>query len=174
MPYNPFTRTFGTVRRLLVEEFGVDRRQVRPTSKLADLVPSQRRPELWRALRRQGLQAPPLVPPAGSGWLLLLGAAGASAQLALWLQTPWALAAALPLLWLGEWILQREAVDLPAWLTTIEELVMATTSRRDHPTSGYTYTPREIEFKVRLIFAESLGLPLERVRRDSRIVDLVG
>jgi fatty acid desaturase len=38
----------------------------------------------------------------------------------------------------------------------------------DHP-----WSQREIETKVRLVLAEALGVPLEQIRRESRLTDLI-
>src|SRR5215218_9500826 len=60
MRYNPFVRNFGKVRRVLIETLGIPRHAVRPSSKLAELVPRELRRYVWARLSDEGVKMPPL------------------------------------------------------------------------------------------------------------------
>jgi hypothetical protein len=63
-------------------------------------------------------------------------------------------------------------VQLPLGLTTVGELVLGMTCFAEHKASGYRWTRNEIELKVRLILADSLGLPLEDIRPECSLQEL--
>jgi hypothetical protein len=79
---------------------------------------------------------------------------------------------ALPLGLAEHWLSRRRAVHFPFGLRTVGEVVLYLTSFREHKSSGYRWTRNEIATKVRLIFAESLGLPLDAVRPESTLAEL--
>ena len=58
--YNPIVRTFCQLRAGLLDCLEVDRREIRPGTPLASLVPEPSRRDVWRHLQRQGLRPPPL------------------------------------------------------------------------------------------------------------------
>jgi hypothetical protein len=58
--YNPIVRMFGELRAVLVSSLDVARHEVRPSAKLAALIPARKRREVWRRLRRQGVRVPAL------------------------------------------------------------------------------------------------------------------
>lgn len=59
--YNPVVRTFGRLRAVLVRDLDLARHEVRPWTGLGDLVPADRRREVWGELRREGFRVPPLL-----------------------------------------------------------------------------------------------------------------
>jgi hypothetical protein len=52
-------------------------------------------------------------------------------------------------------------------------MVLYLTSFREHRGSGYRWTRNEIATKVRLIVAESLGVPLDAVQPETTLEELV-
>jgi hypothetical protein len=54
----------------------------------------------------------------------------------------------------------------------VGELVIAMTCFREHKDSGYRWARNEIELKVRLILAESLGLDLDEVLPECTLREL--
>jgi hypothetical protein len=93
--------------------------------------------------------------------------------LALWLRQWPAVLIAFPLgLW-EYWTSRPRAVHSPLGLRTVGELVLYTTSFREHKRSGYRWTHNEIAMKVRLIIAENLGVPLDAVRPETTLAELV-
>jgi hypothetical protein len=77
-----------------------------------------------------------------------------------------------PLGLLAFWVSRPQAVQFPLCLRTVGELVLAMTSLPDHAESGHRWTRDEIAFKVRLIVAEHLGLPLDVVQEESTFEEL--
>lgn len=170
--YNPIVRTFGRFRAGLLDRLGVGRREVRPNSPLEELIPAHERREVWRHLRRQGLRVPARrLTQAERAWGLF-GVLKTTASLVLGLQSWAALLAALPLGLAAYFANRRRAVQFPLHLRTVGELVLYLTSFPEHKGSGYRWTRTEIELKVRLVVAESLGLPPDAVRPESTLAEL--
>jgi hypothetical protein len=170
--YNPIVRTFCQLRAGLLDCLEVDRREIRPGTPLASLVPEPSRRDVWRHLRRQGLWPPPLEFSERDQGRIPLSALRAAVSLAIGLRHWSALLLALPLCLFAYWANRRRAVQLPLGLTTVGELVLAMTCFAEHKASGYRWTRNEIELKVRLILADSLGLPLEDVRPECTLNEL--
>src|SRR4051812_19260596 len=162
--YNPIVRTFGRFRAGLLDSLGVDRRAVRPDTPLEELIPAAERREVWRRLRRQGLRVPALELSPGEWRRTVLGVLKMTASFALALQRWPALLAALPLGLVAYFASRPRAVHLPLGLRTVGEMVLYLTSFPEHKGSGYRWTHNEVAFKVRLVVAESLGLPLDAVQ----------
>jgi hypothetical protein len=170
--YNPIVRTFGRFRAGLLDSLGVDRDEIRPDTPLEDLIPAHERREVWRRLRRQGLRMPALELTAADRAWEFFGVLKMTASLALALQRGAGLLAALPLGLLAYWASRRRAVLFPLGLRTVGEMVLYLTSFPEHKASGYRWTYNEVAFKVRLVVAESLGLPLDAVHPDDTLAEL--
>src|SRR5262249_7512827 len=69
---------------------------------------------------------------------------------------------------------RRRAVHLPLGLRTVGELVLYSTCFREHRGSGYRWTANEVATKVRLVLAESLGVPLDAVRPENTLAEMGG
>jgi hypothetical protein len=172
-PYNPIMRTFCRFRTGLLDRIDVDRREIRPGTPLEALLPEPRsRREVWRHLRRQGLRVPPLElsqrDQRRMAWVMLKAVVSWTISLQRWS----GLLLAFPLALVAYWVSRGRAVRFPLGLTTVGELVIYMTCFREHKDSGYRWTRNEIELKVRLILAESTGLPLEAVRPESTFAEL--
>ena len=96
----------------------------------------------------------------------------ATLKSALYLQRWYALFVALPVTILVYWTSRRRAVHFPLGLRTVGEFVIYLTRFGDHKESGYRWTRNEITLKVRMIVAESVGLPLEAVQPETRLTEL--
>jgi hypothetical protein len=174
--YNPIVRTFCQLRAGLLSHLDLARHEIRPGTPLESLLPEPRRREIWRELRRQGLRLPPLVRSERDirrnglvfGGLMLK----AAVAWAVGLQMGWALLAALAPGLVAYWANRRRAVHFPLGLGTVGELVISMTNFGEHKASGYRWTRNEIELKVRLIIAESLGLPLDAVKPECTLAEL--
>jgi hypothetical protein len=170
--YNPIVRTFGRFRAALVSSVGLARHQVHPEASLESLIPAHRRREVWRHLRRQGLRVPALeLAPRERLWQVF-GVLKTAVSLALWLRRWPALLVAFPLGLVAYGLSRRRAVHFPLGLRTVREVVLYVTSFREHSDSGYRWTSNEIATKVRLIVAESLGLPLDAVQPEKTLAEL--
>jgi hypothetical protein len=139
---------------------------------LEEILPIETRREVWNDLRQQGLPLPALEfsgrDVRGNLWMVLAGTVSS----ALYLQRWSALILALPLMIVVYWINRGRAVHFPLGLTTVGEIVIYATDFREHKQSGYRWTHNEIALKVRMIVAESAGLPLEEVQPETRLLEL--
>jgi len=117
---------FYRLRGELIDVLGVERRDVRPSTRLEDLIPVGKRRAVWKHLRRRGLGLPKLC-------------------------------------FTGH---------LRCGPVTVRDAVLYFTPFKGNP--GYPWTREEISTKVRLIVSESLGIPLEEVRPESRLVEDLG
>jgi hypothetical protein len=170
--YNPIVRTFGHFRAELVSSLDLARHEVRPAAQLETLIPIQKRREVWRRLRRQGLRVPTLELTPRVRALNTLGVLKTAFSFALGLQKWPALLVAFPLGLVVYWASRRRAVHFPLGLRTVGEMVLYLTSFREHQPSGYRWTRNEISTKVRLIIAESLNLTLDTVQPESTLEEL--
>jgi hypothetical protein len=97
---------------------------------------------------------------------------GATVKFALALQRWYALLLALPVTMVVYWAGRRRAVHFPLGLRTVGELVIYATHFGEHKDSGYRWTRNEIALKVRMIVAESVGLPLEAIQPETKLAEL--
>jgi hypothetical protein len=172
--YNPIVRTFCRCRRVLMDVTGLPRERFRPDARLNDLIPPSRRQAAWEALDAVGLPTRVYLPPAAC--LVVMGLL----CLALWWVGSWAgvlaaVAAFLPLLIAFSYLVGMFLAQVgPPGMTTLGDLVMWCTHPRDHRASGYHWSRGDIAHKVRLIVADQSGVPLDRIREDTRFVDDLG
>jgi hypothetical protein len=143
---------------------------VHPSALLEDLVPPERRQDVWKQLRKDGLDLPPLALSAHMRRLT-----HATLALKLILAGAWgfnllALISLVPLSLLT-WLVTRPwAIHIRYGPVTVSDAVIYLTPFSDHP--GYQWSHEEISTKIRLIIADALDLPLEKVQPETRLVDL--
>ncbi len=170
--YNPIMRTFCQFRAGLLKSFDVARHDIRPGTALESLVPLTVRRAVLTQLRRQGLRLPALELSERDRWCSVLHVLRATVSSTLYLQKWYALLVAFPAARAVHWASRRQAVHFPLGLRTVGELVIYATCFAEHRGSGYRWTRNEIALKVRLIVAESAGLPLEAVRPETKLAEL--
>jgi hypothetical protein len=88
------------------------------------------------------------------------------------LQRWYALLLAIPLVLVVHWASRRRAVQFPLGLRSVGEMVIYATCFAEHKGSGYRWTRNEIALKVRMIVAESAGLPLEAIQPETKLAEL--
>jgi hypothetical protein len=170
--YSPIVRTFCRLRSGLTKNPGVARHDVRPATPLDEILPTATRRGAWKQLQRQGLRLPDLEFSGQDHWRnfwIVLKATGSSA---LHLQSWYALLFALPLMFIVSRARRHRAVQFPLGLSTVGELVIYATQFSEHKDSGYRWTRNEIAMKVRMIVAESVGMPLEAIQPDTKLLEL--
>ncbi len=164
--YNPIMRTFCQFRAGVLSCIDIDRHAIRPGTPLESILPAPSRRAVWEHLRRHGLLPPSLEfskrDLEGVAWAVVRGAVSAGISLQRWS----ALIAAIPLIIAIYGAHRRQAVELPRGLKNVGELVLYMTHFADHKESGYRWTRNEIELKVRLIIAGSMGLDVDCVRPE--------
>jgi hypothetical protein len=170
--YNPIIRTFCQFRAGLRNCIDIDRHEVRPGTPLEAILPEQSRQEVWQELRRRGLRLPDLERSERDGWRIVFRALRAAVSSALFLRRWTALLLVVPLALALSWATRRRAVGLPRGLKTVGELVIYATCFGEHKASGYRWTRNEIALKVRLIIAESLGLPLDAIQPETTLAEM--
>ena len=180
MQYNPIVRNFSRLRRIL-ESLGLSRDAIRPATRLADLVPREQRRRVWDCVEREKCNVPPLL------WSFWAKAIVLAAVL-LWTLVAcmaWVTigAGVVPFGWMAVAIVigifavcilcdrHVPASEIDPSLT-VGDLVLAMTSGRECREAGYRLTRNEIFFKVRLIFAASLGFPVDEIKPETRFNDL--
>jgi len=169
-PVCPTVRTFFRLRCELIEVLGVDRRGVRPSTRLAELVPLHRRRAVWQHLHNQGLDLPDLgLPPRGDTIAVLGFLIGAVLAVGL-LRSLLALLAIAHLAHCIWKVTRPFAVHIGCGPVTLRDAALYLTPYRDH--KDYPWSHAEIAAKVRLIISDSVGIPLEEVQPQTRFTDL--
>ena len=163
----PTRRTFYEIRRSLLERLPVKRCDIRPSTKLNDLIPRWSRRRIFKALSKRSLWVPELQPPGVMsliGFVLALAAgvevgilSGLSSGIVLGIIIGFiTLYATLSVVY---WITIPFAICFPKGYETVGDLV-----RRATPNYG---TQDEIDtkvlYRVRLIVSEQMGVPIEKL-----------
>lgn len=172
-PYNPIVRLFGQYRAALCAAEGLPRRSVTANAPLESLIPEARRRAVWASIRRAGLRTPALELSRSLRWSFALPTVAALMVLMNWTGDWWPALLALAPIWYAAYRVSRPwAVHFPSYVRTVGELAVYGTQFGDHATSGYRWSHGDIMLKVRMILAEQLGLPLEKVRPESSFAEL--
>ncbi len=163
----PTAKSFYEIRRLLLEKLPVRRRDIRPSTRLNDLIPWRLRRCFLRSLKRKSLWVPELQRPRVMGWIgiVLTLAAGVSAGVLSGLSggivlgiivgfiTLYAIGIAI------SWITIPFAVCFPAGYGTVGDFVRRTTPN---------YTAQDeidasVFDRVRRIVSEQIGVAIEKL-----------
>jgi hypothetical protein len=181
--YCPSSRTFYRLRSVLMRELGLHRHALRPSQRLADVVPEHRRREVWKQLRREGLRLPRLRLSQRLLWSSLAHVLHLAMEIGVRFQNMLGFLIAVPLGLLTSYVATRRwAVhvnprgpltvrDAVLYLTSFREEMYyryRSTSLREALFAGYHPTREEIELRVRIIVAANLGVALERVTPEMR------
>lgn len=170
--YNPIVRSFTRLRRELVRAADVPRHRIRPHAPLDELIPQCGRRAAWSRLKQNGLKVPPLELSRRTRRFTLTVVLLGTVAVALGVQAWGGLLAIIPLALLVLVASRPRAVEFPLGLRTAGELALYLTRFNEHRESGYRWTPNEVAAKVRMVIAESLGLPLDRVRPECTLAEL--
>jgi len=162
--YNPIVRNFCTLRASLEECLPLSRREVHPRTLIQDIVPADKRREVWQRLRQRGLPVPALTRSGRVTALAIIGVLVLALPSALTLRNWFVLIILLQLALKAIWLARPWAVHIPFGIQTLGELALYATPFKEHKHSGYRWTRNEISFRVRLIVAEAMGLPLDHVQ----------
>ncbi|MGL4462936.1 MAG: hypothetical protein ACRDD1_15565 [Planctomycetia bacterium] len=174
--YNPIVRSYNRYRAALGEILGASRRDLRPGARLDNLVPPERRKEVWKELRARGLDMPDLydaTPPAGcplhSSMLLCIASAAVWLLTGfLWIAMVFAAFAVLIMDSISKrWV---EELEIPPYCRTVGELTVYGVHYKDHPDARWSHAT--LSLKVRMIVAEVYWLKLDEIRPETRLVDL--
>jgi hypothetical protein len=176
MKYNPFARNFYRIRRVLIETLGVRRSAVRPSAKLADLIPHDRRQRVLDRLRCEKMDLDTIAVVPGRWFLFVMAAMViwilVTLQLAMscWFVVPGAIIVAV----LAGWSLSDFfAKDIEPTLT-VGDAVITMTSARECEEAGYRLSRNAIFLKVRLIVASSLGVNASEIKPETNFAEDLG
>jgi hypothetical protein len=184
----PSAALFYRLRRALMDIAGVDRRAVRPSTPLGDLLPVAGRRAAWTEIQRAvGPAIPDLHLPDWS-WFVALGAFPAllaSTLAALWTRLP--MQDLLPAVfglsfvaWIAVTILvlavgSRLATEFEPGCETVGGVVRTTLPWGDPPIAagpGVALEPEEVWSHLRRMIAALAEIPPEQVTEDVRFIDL--
>lgn len=169
--FNPIIRAFCRIRAALCPSVCIPRRLVIPNASLESLIPLARRRAAWSAFRGAGLQLPALRLSPFASIVLILSVV--SALIGLWSWTGqwwWPAVAFVPAWFLAYQVSRPWAIHLPPFLRTVGELAVYGTRLGNQVMHQWSHG--DISLKVRLVLAESLGLPLEEIRPESTFREL--
>jgi hypothetical protein len=178
--YNPIIRTYCRLRSEFVNTLGVSRRQVRPKTPLATLIPIENRRILWRRLRHKGFKVPPLEISPFVTLLSVLFVLAISAAFISWLQSWTEISFAVPIgslfvIPIGRVVFhvnQRWAVHFPENWLTVGNLALRLTPFGEHVPSGGWWTREDIAKKVRLVLADCLNIDAKDIRPENTLREL--
>lgn len=173
------SRTFFHIRRLMNTHANIERRRIRPDSRLADLLPNPRHP--WRTLRGHDRRLPWLVPTdraaklsycAGvvltSIWLFAIATLWRWHGAAAAINAGFAALLVLGIAWLV--IFHSFRSRFPDGIETVADLTRTLAPielPRDSESNRQRIHERVLA-EIRRLTAEQLDLPIERVQPDSR------
>lgn len=183
---SPKVETFRRVRDLMISEAGIERRLIRPGAKLDELFASNRRVR-WKRLRAKEARLPPLelphvvdrliVIPAGIAICGVIGLPIALIAVRGW-PKPLMIATVCAIV-LGTFVLVLNRVcrtRFPDGCRTVRELCDRLTlyvGPSDSDGVKLLWQIRVLD-EVRRITADTLGLPIEKVKPESRFVEDLG
>lgn len=170
------SRTFYRLRRVLMANLGIERRQVRLDSALAELLPSKMRRAQWNALRDAGICVPPLELTkrqiACTGSLAVMSSLGVGVY-----SNDWGLLviSAATFLVLALWLSRPFAMQVPTTCGTMRRLALYAAVRSDEDDREHVGLRKtEIAQKVRVIVSEQLAVPIEELSDDASFVRDLG
>lgn len=182
----PMVRKFFEIRDHLARLWSVPPRDIRPSTRIEAIVPGKRR-QAWASLRKPYPWLPELVLKPGIDRTMLLVAAGSFfgclvLLIACIARLGAGLGVAVGLLIAAMWtafllaLYRRAATQLPDSLQTVGDLARRVTAISMPHTGGgqrLLWQLRVVD-EVRRLTAEFLGLPLEKVKPESRFAEDLG
>jgi acyl carrier protein len=180
------TAVFCKARESLAAVCAVERRRVRPSAFVEQLIASPIRRKVWRDWERGlGVKLPRLERPMSvviAAWVVVIATYGAFALLAGG-PNPWQFAAAgvaTVAAIVAIVVTQPLAVVVPAGAATFRDLTSNLMARHATPLREQLrpqeprWTPQEVFFVLKGILAEQLGVEPERVTPEARIIEDLG
>ena len=163
----PTGKTFYEIRRLLREQLPVQRRDIRPSTRLNELIPCGLRRRLLKSLSRRSFWVPELQPSRGMSWIgiVLALAAGVSVGVLSGLSAGILFGIILGFITLYAtwmvvyWITIPFTVCFPAGYETVGDLVCRATPNYD----AQDEIDAGVFDRVRRIVSEQMGVAIEKL-----------
>ena len=161
------TKCFYEVRRLLLEKLPVKRRDIRPSTRLNDLITRRLRRRILKSLSKRSLWVPTLQPPGVMKWIGLVFGLAAGLTVGVLSMLAGQILGGIVLgvatfyaTWTASYLLLIPfAVRFPAGYETVGDLVRRVTLNYD--------AKDEIDVRVldrvRRIVSEQMGVPIEKL-----------
>ncbi len=158
--------TFYQVRRELMEMLGLPRRSMRPRVKVADLVPTWRRRDVWRRLRSVRIKPPRMELPNGVALAAILVVLIGASFIALEYDAAptWGFLCSVLTLGVLAWLTARPfEVCLPSGVTTLGDLSIAATPMEPEAATVGDISHSEVATRLRQIISRNLNVPTEEL-----------
>ena len=163
----PTTKCFYEIRRLLREQLPVQRRDIRPSTRLNELIPCRLRGRILRSLSRRSFWVPELQPSRVMSWIGIVSAlaAGVSVGVLSGLSAGILFGIILGFITLYAtwtvvyWITIPFTVCFPAGYETVGDLVRRATPNYDAQDEIDT----NVLDHIRLIVSQQMGVPIEKL-----------
>jgi hypothetical protein len=173
MKYNPISRNFFRLRRVLVEELGFPRQAIRPSATFAEMVPREHRRRVWRRFHREKIDVDALE----MNWsqvALIFALMIFSGLLTLFvLQYGWVCVPAAIIVVLATLIALRPWANDIDPCYTLGDAALRMTTIHECRKAGYQLTHNEVFMKVRVVLVEALNLTNTDVKPESKLADFI-
>lgn len=165
------SRSFHLLRRKLLDVLPLARADIRPAASMDALLPCADRRAIWRKLRDHDIMLPRLMLGRAAFGVTAVIVTVFTGMLAVLVSINTAVALLALLVPLAYVLTRPLAVRIPFACQTFGDAALWIM-----PTKGASETPgsmsrSELTRKLDLVIANSLGLPLETIRSDSRLIE---
>ncbi|MFC1707270.1 phosphopantetheine-binding protein [Planctomycetota bacterium] len=175
------SRAFYILRRAINGATGVDRRDLRPSTAVENLLPRESRRYLWNQVSSRADLRLPDLEPGRALWLIIAAIAGAGFAGTLSVVVPHTSAVAAGLCGVVSALIvvvalllitQSRHTAFPAGITTLRELTarVLTLNYGELAKREGTWSQAEVWATVQALVVEQLGVKLEHVTRDAHFV----
>lgn len=165
------TQTHRRFQQELAALCALPEHEINPNQSLEALIPKGQRRQVWKQLQEAGLDLPDLVLSNKIFWVAT--AAVLAPVLLLVSLLSWTCAFSLiELIMTARRVTRPLAVYPPAGCQSVQEAVLRLTRFHMSDYRNGLWSKEDIAIKVRSIISYSLGLPLEKVTPQTRLLDL--
>ena len=172
MRYNPISRNFYRIRRMLMAQLSLPKNTIKPSSTFAELIQPELRAELFGRLNRKGIQCPSLR--LNLSQLAIVIASGffcGVLSAIVWQSAPVTVLFAIIGWSIGGMVVGSVVTDLDLQFT-IGDAAMLMTSAEDCRDAQYVFNRKEIFLKIRALLADTSGIDRNEIKRETRLLDL--
>jgi hypothetical protein len=166
------TRRQIALRRIQEKLHAAPAKALSGSEELESVLPVKDRRATWRELQAEGFELPELEVSSGVFWIVATMVLTPLGLLILTLRNWFALFSIVEFIFLAYKLSRPLAIHPPPWCRTVGQAALCLRNIRT-AACVVAWTPEEIVERVRMIIAESAGVPIEEVKESSRITDFV-
>ena len=163
----PTTKCFYEIRRLLLEKLPVKRRDIRPSTRLNDLITRRLRRRILKSLSKRSLWVPTLQPPGVMKWIGLVFGLAAGLTVGVFSTLAGQIVGGIVLgvitfyaTWTASYLFSTPfAVRFPVGYETVGDLVRRATPNYESQDEINT----NVLDRIRLIVSQQMGVPIEKL-----------